>query len=120
MKTVALLVPAVLSSLLLAAHFLRYWDFFLVLPFVWLPLVLLVRRAWAARIVQTAMVFAALIWARSTWVLAHERQADGEPWVRLVVILGAVASLALVAAALFETPRLRRRYGLRTAGWFRA
>ncbi len=31
-----------------------------------------------------------------------------------------VAVLALMAAGLFETPRLRRRYGLRTADWFKA
>jgi hypothetical protein len=119
-RTVLLVTPTIFSALLMAAHFLRYWDMALVLIFVWLPLLLLVKRAWAARILQLAMVLAALVWGRLTWTLVHERLAEGEEWVRLALILGAVALLAIVAALLFETRRLRRRYCLRTASWFEA
>jgi hypothetical protein len=50
--------------------------------------------------------------------IVGERQAAGQPWERLVVILGGVAVVSLAGGFLFETGRLRRRYGLRTAEFF--
>jgi hypothetical protein len=111
MRTFLLLLPAGLSALILGAHFLRRDDFALVAVCLGLVALLFVRRAWAARVVQVALVLGALEWARTLAVLLPARRAAGGPWVRLVVILGAVALLAVVAAALFETRGLRERFG---------
>ena len=69
-------------------------------------------RAWAARVLQAALVLGVLEWLRTLTVLAVQRQHAGLPWLRMALILGAVAALALVAAWLFQTPRLARRFGL--------
>ncbi|MEZ6191472.1 MAG: hypothetical protein R3C45_09310 [Phycisphaerales bacterium] len=108
--TIALLIPALLSFVLLGAHFLHHGSMTLMAAALATPLMLLVRRWWAARIVQAVLWVAALEWLRTGWVLAGQRMDAGAPWLRMAVILGAVALWTLGSALLLETPRLRRRY----------
>jgi hypothetical protein len=110
MRAFLLLTPAGLSALVLGAHFLRRGQFVLVVAAPALVVLLFVRRAWAARVVQVALLAAALEWLRTLAVLLPARRAAGEPGLRLVVILGAVALVAVAGAVLFETPRLRDRF----------
>jgi len=105
MRTVLLLLPAGLSALVLGAHFLRRGDIVLVLACLAVCALLFVRRPWASRVAQVALLASALEWLRTLAVLLPVRRAAGEPWVRLAVILGVVALVALVAAALLEAPR---------------
>lgn len=110
------LIPVILSALLMGAHCLRYGHLWLVLLCLALPLLLLFRRPWAARSVQGALVLAAAEWARTTVTLAAWRIDHGEPWARMVVILGVVTALTAGSALVFFSPRQKRRYGLeRTA-----
>jgi hypothetical protein len=118
--TTLLLAPAATACILLAAHFLRFYAFGIVGFCLLLPLLLLVRRKWAARIVQVVLLLGAMVWGRAGYVFAHQRILAGEPWGRLVIIIGGVTLYTLVAAVLFETPPLRRRYGLRTGDLFSA
>jgi hypothetical protein len=116
-RTFLLLLPAALSALVLGAHFLRRDDLGLVVACLVLLGLLFVRRLWAARLVQLALVAGAFEWLRTLAALLPARRAAGEPWLRLVAILGGVALLALLGAALFETRRLRERYrGARPTG----
>jgi len=109
--TAILLTPTVLSLLLLAAHFSRAGH----LPLSILSLILLalvfVRRRWSAWTLQAVLVLGAAEWVRTTVVLVSARNAAGQPAGRLMMILGAVALLSLVAALLYRSQRLRRRYG---------
>ncbi len=114
---IVLLIPAVLSFLLLGAHFLRDGSVALLVVSLMVPLVLLIRRRWVARAVQVMLVIAALEWVWTAIVLAEERMAAGEPWQRMAVILGGVALWTACSALLFETPPLRRRYcGVKAEG----
>ena len=110
MRAFLLLLPAGLSALVLGAHFLRRGDWLLVAASLALLALLFVRRPWAARLVQLALLAGALEWLRTLAALLPARRVAGEPWVRLVAILGGVALLALLGAALFETRGLRERY----------
>jgi hypothetical protein len=117
MRAFLLLLPAGLSALVLGAHFLRRGDLSLVVVCLGLLGLLFVRRLWAARLVQLALLAGAFEWLRTLAQLLSARRAAGEPWVRLVAILGGVALLAVAGAALFETRRLRERYRVaRSAG----
>lgn len=104
------LMPAGLSALVLGAHFLRRGDLALVAACLALLGLLFVRRSWVARLVQLALAAGALEWLCTLAQLLPARSAAGKPWLRLVAILGGVALLALLGAALFETRRLRERY----------
>ncbi len=108
--TALLLTPTVLSLVLLAAHFGRAGQPWLLVLSLVLALLVLVPRRWAAWLLQTALLLGAAEWLRTTLVIAMTRQAMGVPTTRLVVILGTVALTALAAAALYRTPRLRRRF----------
>jgi hypothetical protein len=115
-----LLLPAGLSALVLGAHFLRRDDLGLVVACLLLVGLLFVRRLWAARLLQLALLAGAFEWVRTLAQLLPARRAAGEPWVRLVAILGGVALVAVLGAALFETRRLRERYrGPRRPGTIR-
>ena len=108
-----LTLPAVLSLIVLGAHFYRAGQWPLTLLCAGLLALLAVPRAWAARAVQIALVLGAVEWVWTTVGFVQQRMALGAPWTRLAIILGAVAAFALLAAALFQTRRLKARYVLR-------
>ena len=107
------LIPAFLSALLLAAHFSRMGSPLLVILALLLPAFLFIRREWAARLVQVALIYGAIEWVRELVFLVAERSAQGQPWTRLAIILGFVAMFTGSSALPFSFSRpLRRRYGL--------
>jgi hypothetical protein len=106
------LLPVLLSTLLIAAHFLRYGNLLLALLCLAVPLLLLVRRPPAVWLVQLALFLAALEWIRTTAVLVAQRSHMGLPWVRLSAILGAVAVFTLGSLFVFLSKTLRTRYNL--------
>jgi hypothetical protein len=100
-------IPALFSLLLLGAHFLRFGHVVLVACCLLLGIPLFIRRTAAQAIVSWVLGAGALIWI---WTLvgdARERLAFGEPWIRLVVILGAVALFTAWSAWLLrQKPQL--------------
>jgi hypothetical protein len=109
-----LLTPAVLSLLVLAAHFLRRGQALECGAVLGLLVTLFaVRRPWVPRVTQIVLAAATLLWARTLFELVRQRQADGEPAGRLVVILGAVIAVNVVGALLLNAARVTARYAAR-------
>ena len=106
------LIPLLLSALMLAAHFLRTGPMILALLCLIVPLTLFVRRIWALRLVQIFLLLGAAEWVRTLIVLVRDRQAQGEPWLRLVIILGAVAAFTAGAAFILQAKKVRSHYGV--------
>lgn len=108
--TIALRLPAMLSILVLAAHFLRIG----ILPWVLLLLLLFplmaVHRRWVMRVVQLVLLLGAAVWVKTLLDILGQRASQGLPWQRMAMILGSVAAVCVVAALLFELPPLRRLY----------
>lgn len=111
MALVRLILP-VLACVLLAAHFFRADLLPLALLFALLPLLLAVPRAWAARVMQLALLIGAIEWLRTLAAFSAERIAMGQPYLRLVAILLAVALFTAASALVFRHTRLRARYRL--------
>ena len=109
MKTL-LYIPIVLSLVVLGAHFMRYGNMLGVLGALVLIGLLFVRRPWVARLVQVVLVLGAAEWLRTLYTLAKWRAAQGEPFARMAIILGVVASVTLASALLFESSTLRGVY----------
>lgn len=105
------LIPMLISVLMLAAHFLRTGPPILVLLCLVVPLTLFVRRMWSLRLVQLFLLLGAAEWVRTLIVLVQGRQAQGEPWLRLLIILGAVSAFTAGAAFLLQTRKVRDRFG---------
>ncbi len=107
------LLPVVLSLLVLGAHFFRAGHVVMVAVVLALVALLGVRRQWAARALQVALVLGAVEWVRTLVRIAAERVAVGQPMLRLILILGSVALLTASSALVFRTERMRRRYASR-------
>lgn len=114
--TLLSLTPAAIACLLLAAHFYRAGNLAVAVVAALLPGLLFVRRPWAARVIQIALVLGALEWLRGTFMFAQERLAQGGPVLRLVLILGSVAAFTLVAAGLVQSRRGRTHFRLDVGG----
>lgn len=106
------LIGVVLSLLVLGAHSLRAGATYFVIAIVVLLVLLAVRRPWAARAVQVALLIGTAEWLRTLANLIRVRMMIGEPYVRMVIILGAVAAVTFLSAAAFQFGSLGRMYGL--------
>jgi hypothetical protein len=104
------LLPVLLSLLVLGAHFLRAGNLVLVGAALVLVGLLGVRRRWAARSVQVALLLGAAEWVRTLARLVASRAESGQPAVRLSLILGGVALLTGLSALVFRSARLRSWY----------
>ncbi len=104
------LLPVVIALWLLGAHFLRAGQAGLGWVAAALPVLLLVRRRWTARVVQLLLLGGGLLWLQVALRLATLRHAFGVPATRMLVILVAVAVFTSAAALVFEVRRLRARY----------
>jgi hypothetical protein len=103
-------VLVIVSFLLIKAHFIRSADWILAALFFAFPLLLLIPRKWAARTVQGALMLATAEWARTAVVIAQERLSSGQPYGRMILILGTVALITFVSACLFFLPAMKKRY----------
>ena len=106
------LVPLVLGFLLLASHFYRGEHFVLVAASLVAALLVTVRRRWAARAIQGLLALGAVEWVRSAVELVLARAARNEPYLRLALILGAVALFTALSSLLPLTRALRAHFRL--------
>lgn len=112
MKKVLLYIPIVLSFVVLGAHFMRYGNSLEVIGVMVFMGLLFVRQAWVARLMQVALVLAAIMWVHTLYDLAQLRIGFGQPATRLVIILGCVAAVTLLSALLFQSKDLKKIYRL--------
>ena len=97
---VTAIVMVVASGILIAAHFFRSSAYALAAIGLLFPALLMVRKAFALRLVQLILALAAAEWLRTLAFIAMERHAAGQPWGRMALILGAVAALTGASAVL--------------------
>lgn len=104
------LFPAILSTLVLGAHFSRAGMLGgVIVTLSFLPL-LFVRRPWVAWVYQAMLLLGAAEWIRTLVEIMQRRQAMGEPWKRMAIILGVVAVVTAASALAFHSKALRERY----------
>ena len=112
MKKVLPYVPVVLSLVILGAHFMRYGNSVGVIGSLLLIALLIVRRPWVARLMQVVLILGALEWVRTLYDLVQVRTALGQPFGRMLVILGIIAAVSFCSALLFQSPALKKIYRL--------
>ncbi len=109
-KRTWLFIWPVLASVLLAAHFSRVQNDWMALFCLILPAILLIKKGWALRIFQLYLCIGGFVWIERTLYLRQVRIAAGSPWVRLAIILGAVALFTFFVALLMERRKIRAFY----------
>jgi len=98
------------AALLIAAHFLRVGNWFVVALCLATPLLFLVRRRWSLLVLQWLAYGAAAIWLATAWQIAATRMEFGAPWLRAALILIAVAAVTMLAGGLLRSHPLQLRY----------
>lgn len=112
MKKALIYIPVILSLVVLGAHFMRDDNSAGVVGSGVLIALLIVRQPWVARLIQVALVLGALEWAWTLFDLLQVRAVLGQPYIRMVVILGVVAAVTFISALLFQSRTLKRLYKL--------
>jgi len=107
------LILPILSSILLAAHFSRIEQDLLAILVLFFPLLFLIKRMWIVRIFQIYLVFGGIIWIGRLLHLRSIRISQGEPWLRLSVILGLVASVTLISALSLQNKKILKKFEYR-------
>jgi hypothetical protein len=102
----------VVAALLLVAHFYRAGSLLLAVAAALTIALLAVPRPWAARAVQGILLLGAVEWLRTLAAFAAHRIAMDQPYLRLTVILLAVAAFTAACALVFRQPGLRGLYRL--------
>ncbi len=93
-------ISAVLSLLILAAHFLRGQDLFLVAVNIGLTPLLFCKKPWVAQIIRIYLVLGSVLWVHTMSMIIMERKALGLPFAGAATILGSVALFTLASALL--------------------
>jgi NAD-dependent dihydropyrimidine dehydrogenase PreA subunit len=103
------LIPVFLSVPLLCAHYLRNGDYAMI--FFWLASISLLffKRSWTIRAFQILLLGSAGIWVSTIIRIMQARLMIGEPWVRMAVILGAVALLTIGSALILNRKKIGER-----------
>lgn len=109
------LLPVWLAFWLMAAHAWRAGWAVVAAGVLVAPLLTLARRRWVPPLFQAALLLFAAEWLRTLAVIASMRIEFGLPWLRMALILGAVALLTAASALVFRSPALRARYASRPA-----
>jgi hypothetical protein len=112
MRAAAWLTLPAMALLLLAAHMFHNGAQVLAAAPLGMLALLGLRRWWAGRLVQATLFVATIEWGLTAAALAQERVSHGEPYVRLVVILGAVALFTALAALALQNACLRAWFGM--------
>jgi len=102
----------VFASLLLAAHFSRIQNDWLALACLLFPLILLVKKRWILMIYQTYLAVGGIVWIARIVELVHMRQSEGQPWLRLAIILFVVALFTFLSALIFQNKKIKKTYSL--------
>lgn len=102
---------ASLFCVMLAAHFLRMGALPGVFVCLALPFVAVLTRArWALRSLQGLLLLGSASWIVTALRIGAERRLAGEPWIRMALILGTVAVLSALAAALLSRRSVLDRF----------
>lgn len=106
------LLPIIVSFLILSAHFSRAGSPVLSILCLLIPLLLFIKRTWVARLIQILLIIGSIEWIRSIFTYVNTRQAFGEPYIRLIIILGIIALFTGLSALVFKNSTLKERYNL--------
>ncbi len=104
------IIPFILSAIVLAAHFLRFANFPIMIFSLAVPFLLLIKKRWALLTVQALTVAGGLFWIKVAVDNLWLRLAVGEPWLRMVAILLAVSLFTLWSAWLLASDTVAEKY----------
>ena len=110
LRTAAALSSVLVCLALLAAHFYRAGIPGLAVALLALGGLVFVRKPWAGKALQWILALGALEWLRTLVLLSLARLEIGQPFLRLVLILGVVAAATAWSAKALSSAGARRHF----------
>ena len=107
------LLPAILGSILLGAHFLRWGNILLAAALAAFPFALALRAPWVKRAFEVLLAVGVLVWLSTAVRLGAARMEAGVPWMRMACILGGVAAFNGLAIWLLQGERMRAFFNVK-------
>lgn len=104
------LLPVILTTLLLAAHVLRFYGILPAAIVLLLLVTLFVRKNFMRRMWQAFLALATIMWIHTTILLVDIRLAHQAPWIRLAAILVAVIAFNIFTILWLENETIKRHY----------
>jgi len=103
-------ILTIFAWLLLAAHYSRVDNIPFMILSLLIPLLFFIRRKWALLSLQMLTYAGALVWIQTTVTYARQRAMAGESWLRLALILGAVALFTIITGLLLNSKKMGKKY----------
>jgi hypothetical protein len=104
------ILPFIVSMILLAAHFFRTGNMLFVIICLVVPFLLLIKTRWALISAQIFTYVGVLLWVLTAFELVRVRMAAGADYLRMLLILLAVAAFSGWAAYLLNRPAVKQNY----------
>ncbi|NQV16406.1 hypothetical protein HQ531_13170 [bacterium] len=98
--------------ILLAAHFSRGNNEMLAVITLIVPFLLFIKQKWVINSLEIIAYLAALVWLYGASQYIQTRIANGDDWVRLLIIMGSVALYSAWSGYFLRSPRIKEVYGL--------
>ncbi len=105
------ILPIIVSTLLIAAHFYRAGSLLLTIVCLLFPLLLMSGNRWTPRLITVFLLISAAEWLRTMLIFIGQYQEAGMAWTRLAIILTGVSLFTALSSLAFRTNRMKRRYG---------
>jgi hypothetical protein len=103
-------IPLILASLMLSAHFFRHWNYLLMIVSLLAPCLLFIKRRWSLIALRVFTILGGGVWIVAIVDIAKIRITMGEPWGKMAVILGVVALFTIFAGLLLNSSKVKEKY----------
>ena len=107
------LLPAIFSTLLIAAHFSRAGTDALAIGLLFLLFTFLIKKPYVLRAWQFFLTIAGLIWIMVGVEMLQLRIATEQPWLRLVIIIGTIVAFNYFAVIWMENKKIKSFFGFK-------
>ena len=97
---------------MLGAHFMRGSEPFLTIVCILTPFILLIKKRFSLILVQVMAYAGGSVWIYTIIEIARRRIEYGQPWIRMAIILGAVALITVLAGLLLNSRKMKEKYPL--------
>lgn len=104
------LLPMIFADLLFAAHILRFHGTVPAFLVVLLLITLLIRKPWIPHFWQVLLLLAVGEWIRVTILFVRYRLAMDMPYIRLLIIMGAVILFFIFVIFWWQNKRIEAFY----------
>jgi NADH:ubiquinone oxidoreductase subunit 6 (subunit J) len=101
---------ASLSFLMLAAHFSRIDNTYLMLLSLIIPFLFFFKKRSTLILIQVFCYLGAIAWLYAMYGYIQQRIALGIPWGKLAVIISVIAIFTVVSGFLLNTDVMKKKY----------